>query len=314
MSKDFEKEYIELAKSEIPDLWSRIEAGLTEKSTPVENTNTAPGNQLTCEGNVAYDAESELEQTDNDAVEKKNKITNVIKWTKKYAGLAAAVLCIALIIPALRFLRPAQSKSSSADASAPEAAAEEITDAEAYEGMALEEAAEESAAGAESYDEAVLGAVPEVLEEMNEAESQENADRAASFGSSADTAKEGAYEEAMSEAMPETASGYNAGSSGTADKKQELSAEEDILRNVIVRVESVQNDVYREDGSTLDGTVYTVIVCEELSGIFEKDEKIKIYQPPEVPEAMKAGQEYEIDIVYGGEEEYRYIVDRIHLF
>lgn len=290
MSKDFEKEYIELAKSEIPDLWSRIEAGLTEKSTPVENTNTAPGNQLMCEGNA--------------------------KWTKKYAGLAAAVLCIALIIPALMFLRPAQSKSSSADASAPEAAAEEITeitDADAYEGMALEEAAEESV-GAESYDEAVLGAVPEALEEMNEAESQENADRAASFGSSADTAKEGAYEEAMSEAMPETASGYNAGSSGTADKKQELSAEEDILRNVIVRVESVQNDVYREDGSTLDGTVYTVIVCEELSGIFAKDEKIKIYQPPEVSEAMKAGQEYEIDIVYGGEEEYRYIVDRIHLF
>ena len=40
MNRDFEKEYIELAQCEIPDLWDRIEAGLTEKSAPeTEKTN-----------------------------------------------------------------------------------------------------------------------------------------------------------------------------------------------------------------------------------------------------------------------------------
>ena len=33
MSKDFEKSYRELAKSEAPDLWDRIESGLSRQST-----------------------------------------------------------------------------------------------------------------------------------------------------------------------------------------------------------------------------------------------------------------------------------------
>ena len=57
MSKDFEKEYIELAQNEIPDLWDRIEAGLTEKSAP------------------------------------ENKASITI-FLKRYGGLVAAVLCL----------------------------------------------------------------------------------------------------------------------------------------------------------------------------------------------------------------------------
>ena len=34
MSKNFEQAYKELAQKETPDLWDRIEAGLTEKSAP----------------------------------------------------------------------------------------------------------------------------------------------------------------------------------------------------------------------------------------------------------------------------------------
>ena len=33
MERDFEKEFIELKQSEVPDLWDRIEAGLAPKTT-----------------------------------------------------------------------------------------------------------------------------------------------------------------------------------------------------------------------------------------------------------------------------------------
>ena len=47
MSKDFEKSYRELAKSEAPDLWDRIESGLSRQSTrgqaeEEKRTETAP--------------------------------------------------------------------------------------------------------------------------------------------------------------------------------------------------------------------------------------------------------------------------------
>ena len=50
MSKSFEKEYKELAQSKLPDLWDRIEAGLSEKkpvSVPITINEEAINNETT---------------------------------------------------------------------------------------------------------------------------------------------------------------------------------------------------------------------------------------------------------------------------
>ncbi len=70
MSKDFEQAYKELAESGIPDLWDRIEAGLESRPTPEENAL---------------------------AKQKKGKLWS---FHKPYSGIAAAVICAAVIIPA----------------------------------------------------------------------------------------------------------------------------------------------------------------------------------------------------------------------
>lgn len=269
MSKDFEKEYIKLAESEIPDLWNRIEAGLTEKST--------------------HTAESAPEQG--------NKITHNIEWIRRYAGLAAAVLCIALIVPAWMLFHPTAGKSSSADTSAPEAAEEEMA-----AGMTAEVTGEMAAA--EAYDEM---ASEEVVKESAEAP--------AISGVSADADNQkrqflAVKDEASVEAEVES----------EAELKEELEAAPEgesetggsILRNVVVQVLSVQNDVYKEGGSTSEGVVYTVTVCEEYSGILAKGEELEVYQTSELLGEMKAGQKYEIDILCDSEKEYPYIIDRIN--
>lgn len=75
MKRDFEREFKELKLSEIPDLWNRIEAGLSDKAI----TASAP------------------------------ERANVYKFNKRprwrmFGTFAAACLCIAVIIPALSFV------------------------------------------------------------------------------------------------------------------------------------------------------------------------------------------------------------------
>lgn len=273
MSKDFEKEYIKLAESEIPDLWNRIEAGLTEKST--HTTESAP--------------------------EQENKITHNIEWIRRYAGLAAAVLCIALIVPALMLFHPTAGKSSSADTSAPEAAEEEMA-----AGMTAEVTGEMAAA--EAYDEM---ASKEAVEE--------SAEVPAISGVSTDTDNQKRqFLEVKDEASVEAEVESEAESEAELKEELETAPEAEsetggnILRNVVVQVLSVQNDVYKEDGSTSGGVVYTVTVCEEHSGILEKGEELELYQTPELLGEMEAGQKYEIDILCDSEKEYPYIIDKIN--
>lgn len=277
MSKDFEKEYIKLAESEIPDLWNRIEAGLTEKST----------------------------HTAEFAPEQGNKITHNIEWIRRYAGLAAAVLCIALIVPAWMLFHPTAGKSSSADTSAPEAAEAEMA-AEMTEEMAAGMAAEVTGemAAAEAYDEM---ASEEVVKESAEAPA------ISSVSADTDNQKRqfsAVKDEASVEAKVESESELKEELEAAPEGESETGGS--ILRNVVVQVLSVQNDVYKEDGSTSGGVVYTVTVCEEYSGILAKGEELEVYQTSELLGEMKAGQKYEIDILCDSEKEYPYIIDRIN--
>lgn len=111
MSKDLEKEYRTLMDSEAPDLWARIESGLQEKK-PVRQKKAA-----------------------------------VLRW----AGLAAACVCVVLCIPVLKSRLPLG--GSTFDAAAPDLASNNAAVLECAPEEAALTAAEGAAAG--GADEAV---------------------------------------------------------------------------------------------------------------------------------------------------------------
>lgn len=73
MERDFKQEFIELKQNEIPDLWNRIEAGLSEKKV----TASAP--------------------------ERSNSSFKKINW-RRWGTLAAACLCVVIIVPAISMI------------------------------------------------------------------------------------------------------------------------------------------------------------------------------------------------------------------
>ena len=122
MKKDFEKAYKELAETEVPDLWDRIEAGLSEKSAPAEtkaekNKKTAPV----------------------------NKKTKIAVFMRKYSALAAAIVCAIILIPTMIVMKKSDSKFMSESAYDEKAVAEEAGAAS----MMTEEATVETEAVAE---------------------------------------------------------------------------------------------------------------------------------------------------------------------
>lgn len=94
MERDFEKEFIELKLSEVPDLWNRIEAGLSEKRT----VNSVPA------GKSGYG---------------KGYTVKRPAW-RRWGTLAAACLCVAIIYPMISLvLRNMGNKSSSYSGAVP---------------------------------------------------------------------------------------------------------------------------------------------------------------------------------------------------
>lgn len=84
MSKDLEREYRALVNSEVPDLWARIEAGLEDKAA-------APG-----------DAMTDLHITDFSVTASEMKTVRDRRVNYRvWAGVAAACVCAALVVPAL---------------------------------------------------------------------------------------------------------------------------------------------------------------------------------------------------------------------
>ena len=162
MNKDFEQADRELAQSEIPDLWDRIEAGLSEKSTP------------------------EKEQ------EKKQEKKRI--YFGRYAGMAAAVLCAVLIVPAVLFMGQREGKGSyTTEMKADQGAMEESAEAaecapEDTEGAGWEEALSEedgdrfveSAADTDAMQDSTAGAMEDVadLEQSKESSQQSNKEKA----------------------------------------------------------------------------------------------------------------------------------------
>ncbi len=157
--KQLETEYKNAISSELPDLWSRIEAGVDEYEASKKANDQAI--------NI------------NDYRKNNNK---AIIYIKRFSVAAASILVLAVVIKAFS-LGGAKSASPTAmsDAAAPAAAYEEAAGDNAE--YAAEAAAEAEAT--ESYEEADYEAAAEATAEM-----EESADESASFKASEAAAEE----------------------------------------------------------------------------------------------------------------------------
>lgn len=159
MSRDFEQEFKELKQSEIPDLWNRIEAGLSER------TLTAP---IAAGGTVSGGQAAQTEQ-----------YTQVKRpaW-RKWGTLAAACLCVAIILPALNFLLRNGGEKSGTTAADTAAAPSADAAAPADEAPTAEWAADAAVAADDAgmNEEAYTGMTEGATAEASEAAEEETAD------------------------------------------------------------------------------------------------------------------------------------------
>lgn len=274
MNRDFEKEYIELAQNEIPDLWDRIEAGLTEKSVP------------------------ETEEAD--------KPKKIIYW-KRYAGLAAAVLCAAVVLPAFVLTRRMGS-SAPVDTSAP---AEPCETTEEACGVAEEacEAPEEAYDNVAGYAETVGTASESTFDTAAnpEAESGMAAD-AVNYDTDGRTERDGEIKEAE---MENASAKTQAASGAITDLEQNRKMQ--VLSHIVVQVAETEDAGDKQEESSLEGMLYTVIISKDPSGTFSVGEQIEVYVPGEYFMTMSAGKEFEIDLVCEEDGEYPFVVGQIYV-
>lgn len=273
MSKDFEQAYRELAQSEIPDLWNRIEAGLSEKSTP-ENGQ-----------------EKNLERK---------------KWIyfRRYAGMAAAALCVALIVPAAVFMEQNRSgKSSNMEMAADQCTMEEGTDTTA---CAPEDAAEE----------AVDGMPQEETYSLVKSEADAGAGAGAMQDDIQDSAAGAAWEDVVMEESRENVL------QNTEELKESLSSQkQDSLTELAdgtviekVTVEITGGRAEAGDGNDINetGAVYTAVICKEESGLFEEGEQIEIFVPVYSSTLLMEGETFEVELIYRSDKEYPFMLRGIH--
>lgn len=280
MSKDFEKSYKELAENEAPDLWDRIEAGLLPGSST--QTKTA------AETHGAPVEETEAETAAESAVfpaagKKKEKKKEFLFRLRKYSAMAAAVICVIMILPIFfRMNRASGYYESDSSAEADITAAQEADEA-ALEGI-------EAAGGAEDTAMLESTAVTEDMEAEDTAmeESATVTEGADTGGVSVESAQADQMEDTESRTMVDELKKESM-------QSQSPKREEEILSHVIVEVagsESVSAKENFEEG----GTVYTAVVREDPEGILAEGEEITVFIPVYSSIALAQGGIFELDL------------------
>lgn len=273
MERDFEQEFKELKQSEIPDLWNRIEAGLSEK----KNVTYASGNIMTVPDKIAV-------ENGNRSAEKR------FSW-RKWGTLIAACLCVAIIFPAFSLLVRNKSYPEStsgatacdtAAGAAVDAAAEENTwDAGAEEGAwdMPEAAAEETTDGASDAGGTKPG-VPadDAAAEAQTSENAEDSDQK-EFAASEETdnmATESARKEETDEAEK----------TGKEEENKDVQAVLDELSDGRILKEAVVRIQKAEDG----GSLYQgVVVQEDADALLKSGAQIVLVCNADTSYAVPAG-------------------------
>lgn len=263
MERDFEQEFRQMKQDEIPDLWNRIEAGLFEKTDAVASSGE--------ERSIQHNTEIDREETDRIVPMHKNA------W-KKWATLAAAVVCLLLVLPAISLTRRNFSQSESS----------KMADSYVSEEMPYEEEAPcEEAAASSAAEEGIA------MEDAAEAETEEmQANK-----TMREKAKEEMAATGNADSLEDSAAADTAGSGNiTPDEGQ-------LFKPVMVQIA----DITEAGGEVL----YQVVLQEtDETGFLSKGSEIEIacnaqteYNFPRETrqeQVLKTGEEYQVSLCYEG--------------
>ncbi len=175
MSKNFETEYKKYADNTVPDLWSRIEAGVDAYEESIRETEAGSEEKIT--GKIVNIEDYNKNKVTDIQENKTNKTRKKIN-IKPYIGAIAACACMFLVVIAIKSISSSSQSAATAESAVPAAApmAEAATDSDADYAPAAEEAyAEAAEESIDAYkDDMAEEAAP--MEESEEAAPEDNVD------------------------------------------------------------------------------------------------------------------------------------------
>ncbi len=322
MSKDFEQAYKELAREEAPDLWGRIEAGIDSQSAPEDEAHrrgrkSGKGTAGTDIGQnrVRYAAEGGKEEISH----------KTHRFIRRYSAVAAAIFCVAAILPAAVLLW--RGKGSGYGAPAPAEAEEILEDTGSMEGSVQEAAAEDLDSGPIDETGYAGGGVEEsgqvnsnlrgqpdsgesgadtgaFAEKKAEPVEDKNADMASVQGD-----QERTESSLQADAgMQQGAGSAQAGQPGTDEDVMEADtlglSDGAVLSGITVEVVDAASVHSEQEENGLSGTLYTVVVREDKSGSLKKGSKIQIFVPSHSSQILIKDEVFRITATYNSGQEY----------
>jgi len=313
MSKDFEQAYKEAAQMEAPDLWDRIEAGLKSKSVPEEKTDRDI---------IVSEAKTEKESVSGEeAPEKKADRRGMpvnFPYLKRYSGVIAAAVCVAVILPAMALLRP-QFKGYSAADTTEEIAESAAADAGAAENMAMPQEEDGSEAG--SIKEAGLETDRETDEngdmpmDAGAGEKDEDAaaplkSREAAAGSADDFSSQPA--EAATEEKESSMSDQS-----TDNGKVSEMGEGTLIKHAVIKVTELKEETDKESEKA-SGILCTAVLEKTASDSqqsiadLQKKGQLIIFVPSDIAASLYEDGVFEVDLEYRGGREYSFILRKFY--
>jgi hypothetical protein len=313
MSKDFEQAYKEAAQMEAPDLWDRIEAGLKSKSVPEEKTDRDI---------IVSEAKTEKESVSGEeAPEKKadrRRMPVNFPYLKRYSGVIAAAVCVAVILPAMALLRP-QFKGYSAADTTEEIAESAAADAGAAENMAMPQEEDGSEAG--SIKEAGLETDRETDEngdmpmDAGAGEKDEDAaaplkSREAAAGSADDFSSQPA--EAATEEKESSMSDQS-----TDNGKVSEMGEGTLIKHAVIKVTELKEETDKESEKA-SGILCTAVLEKTASDSqqsiadLQKKGQLIIFVPSDIAASLYEDGVFEVDLEYRGGREYSFILRKFY--
>lgn len=313
MERDFEREFRELKQNEIPDLWNRIEAGLSEKKNM-----TQVSQNIIAIDHAPGAGRGRFEKNDFEKGDTKNPFA----W-RKWGTLIAACVCVVIILPAFSLLIRDKSYSGSGSdtaANTTEAIAEDnaAIDTATAENAESEFAAEDAAAAEEMIPENGMAdsAAAESAEGM--AGGADTAD-AGSVGAAASTneaaaadmaaASEEKAPEASSDATMENAQIQEADGAETSRKEEEKAGwseltDGQILEEAVIRIQKAE---------TVDGErLYQAVVEQtdadkilesgmQIALVCDDDTEYDFLRGPRDEKELKEQEMYQVTLRYDAE-------------
>ncbi len=298
---------------EAPDLWDRIEAGLKSKSVPEEKTDRDI---------IVSEAKTEKESVSGEeAPEKKadrRRMPVNFPYLKRYSGVIAAAVCVAVILPAMALLRP-QFKGYSAADTTEEIAESAAADAGAAENMAMPQEEDGSEAG--SIKEAGLETDRETDENgdmpMDAGAGEKDEDAAAPLKSR--EAAAGSAEDFSSqpaEAATEEKESSMSDQSMDNGKVSEM-GEGTLIKHAVIKVTELKEETDKESEKA-SGILCTAVLEKTASDSqqsiadLQKKGQLIIFVPSDIAASLYEDGVFEVDLEYRGGREYSFILRKFY--